>query len=106
MKENNKDKLDVITCPSCGCEYLPAEIYVPMGLVGKPKYVERDIYGKIINCYGKMWDPIETYTCDKCNTKFKIIANVKFNTKLEKTTDFSKDFSMKIRKPSLFLSEN
>lgn len=46
MWNSNKDL--VIKCPSCGCEYLPGEIYLPNVLIGQPKDVERDCMGTII----------------------------------------------------------
>lgn len=101
-----KEKFAVIKCPYCGCEYLPAEIYVPNGLVGHPKYIEKDINGKILNSYGKMFDPIEYYTCDKCNTKFKVKADVKFMTYIDHKTDFNENFKMSIKKQNLFLNED
>lgn len=101
-----KDKLITIKCPQCGCEYLPAEIYVPEALIGRPKYIERDIDGRILNCYGKMFDPNEEYICDKCNTKFKIKADVKFKTYIDHKTNFNENFKMTIKKNSLFLKED
>lgn len=101
-----KDKLVTIRCPFCGCEYLPAEIFIPTGLVGHPSYIEKDLQGKVLTCYGKMWDPIEYYTCDKCNTRFKIKADVKFSTYIDHKNNFNEDFKMKIKKPNLFLKED
>ena len=101
-----KDKLLTIQCPFCGCEYLPAEIYIPNATIGHPKYIEKDINGKILNCYGKMFDPVEYYTCDKCNTKFKIKADVKFKTYIEHKTNFDEDVIITLKKKNLFLNED
>ena len=100
-----KNKIDTISCPYCGCEYLPSEIFVP-SFIGHPKYIEKDTSGKILNCYGKMFDPIEYYICDKCNTKFKIKADVKFKTYIEHKTNMNEDFTMQLKKTSLFLNED
>ena len=104
--KNKKEKLVTIKCPYCNSEYLPAEIYVPNALVGHPKYIEKDIEGRILNCYGKMWDPIEYYICDKCNTRFKIKADVKFTTYIDHKNNFNEDFKMSIKKKNLFLNED
>ena len=100
-----KDKVVTIKCPYCNCEYLPSEIFVPQALVGHPKHIEKDIHGKILNSYGTMWDPIEYYTCDKCNTRFRIKADVKFNTSIDHKRNFNENFVLNIKKNSLFLSE-
>ena len=101
MRDNKKI---VIKCPQCGCEYLPAEIYIPKYFVGHPECIEKDISGKVLNCYGTMFNPIEHYICDKCNTKFKIKADVKFNTYIEE--EFKKDYKIKLKPTSLFLKED
>lgn len=100
-----KDKLITIECPQCGCEYLPSEIFVP-SFIGHPKYIEKDLNGKILNCYGKMFDPVEYYICDKCNTKFKIKADVKFKTFIDHKTNVNEEFKMSLKKESLFLNED
>ena len=40
IRERKKDI--VITCPHCGREYLPAEIYVPDAFFGKPSDIEKN----------------------------------------------------------------
>lgn len=101
-----KEKMVTIKCPFCGCEYLPAEIYIPDAMIGHPKYIEKDINGKILNCYGKMYDPIEYYTCDKCNTRFKIKADTKFNTYIDNKTNFNEDYTISLKKNNIFLKED
>ena len=64
----------VITCPRCGYQYLPAEIYVPNSFFGSPKYIKRNISGEIQSVSGKESDYTETYKCDNCNTSFKVLA--------------------------------
>ena len=104
--KDKKEKLTVIKCPYCGWEYLPAEIFVPKGFFGKPKYVERTPRGRIIDYSGTTLDPIEYYTCDLCNTKFRIKADIRFNTSINHRTNFNEDFSLKSKKNNLFLSED
>ena len=53
-----------------------------------------------------MFDPVEYYTCDKCNTKFKIKADVKFKTYIEHKTNFDEDVIITLKKKNLFLNED
>ena len=41
-------KKNVIKCPHCGCEYLPAEVFYPKYLLGKPFNIIRDEEGTIL----------------------------------------------------------
>ena len=43
-----KEKLNIIICPNCGAEYLPAEIFLPDSFLGRPGVVDKDSSGKII----------------------------------------------------------
>lgn len=94
-----------IVCPNCGYEYLPCEIYLPKNFLGHAKYVERDISGKILDVSGGIMDLKESYRCDKCNMKFKIMADVKFNCVAD-AQGFKDTYSTKISKPNLFMSED
>ena len=96
-------KFDIIYCPECGMEYLPAEIYLPNELLGKPYNIMKDYLGKIIEYFGKSMDLKETYTCDRCNTKFKVSAKVSFKSETLEKESFNKDYETKIpTKLSLF----
>lgn len=106
---NNNNKNRNIVCPCCGCEYIFAEIYTPKGLFGKPKEISRDYRGKILNISGELPDLTETYTCDKCDTTFKVKAYMNFNTSLitiKDTTSFEEEFSTPLFKESLTLEED
>lgn len=97
-------KQQIIKCPNCQAEYLPAEIYLPDALLGRPRKIEKDSNGKILNYFGTNMDLMETYRCDFCNRKFNVTLNPKFFTD-SPTKDFTSDYSTKLTKPSLFLSE-
>ena len=101
MKKNTTPK---IICPRCGRQYLPGEIYVPNAFVGQPKFVERDVYGKILDSYNGNMCLKETYTCDKCDTTFTIKATVKFDTEVAEELNKT-PYRMKLNK-KLTLSEN
>lgn len=77
----------VITCPRCGYQYLPAEIYVPRYFFGKPKYIRRDTEGKILSISGTKEDYEELYKCDNCNTSFKVVADIQFETTIDNISD-------------------
>lgn len=88
-------KTEVITCPHCGREYLPAEIFISDGFFGKPTFIDRDIYGKILDYCGTNIDNTETYICDGCNKSFKITARLSFST--AEKDDFDTDYSIHIK---------
>ena len=99
-------KFDIIECPICKAQYLPAEIYIPNNFVGKPLYINKDHMTAAIEDFsGASMDKVEHYICDHCNTPFKIIAKVNFTTIPEPEIDFSKEYSTSLKKQSLFLSE-
>lgn len=103
----NYKRNEIIKCPVCGGEYVPAEIYLPDYFLGRPKEIERDhITKKIHNYFGRPMDLTEHYVCDFCGTPFKIKAKVMFFTEEEKEKNFTKDYTSKIKVKSLFLDEN
>lgn len=67
-----------ITCPYCGREYLPAEIYIPSSFLGHPTDIDRFTNGKIDAYDGKSMDLTERYACDGCGNEFEVTASVKF----------------------------
>ena len=77
---SSKKKLITIECPVCGCSYLPAEIYLPNSFLGKPYDIEKTHTGKIDIFDGTSMNLNEEYVCDKCGTRFRIVANVNFKT--------------------------
>ena len=49
----NDKKFDVIECPVCKAQYLPAEIYLPKNFIGNPQNINKDhLTGKIEDFYG------------------------------------------------------
>lgn len=74
----DKKKGPLITCPYCGYEYFPAEIYVPNAFFGHPEDIDRTPDGKIEVYEGSNMDLNEEYICDRCGTAFKVEATVKF----------------------------
>lgn len=99
-------KFETIECPNCKYEYLPAEIYIPKNFFGKPFMIERDNSGKIINYEGSSVDLFETYTCDKCNHTFRVVAKMCFTTEEDKLENFEEEYVSSISKNNLFLEEN
>ena len=98
-------KIDVISCPFCHREYLPAEIFYPSSLLGKPYEIQRDYTGKILDYFDDVVDADETYTCDGCNKKFKVSAKLTFTVDSKGLVDFDSETVIKIKKPELFLDE-
>ena len=86
-----------LTCPTCGAEYFPQEIFVLSELTN-PNIV-KDEDGKIL---GKLnIDTSETYVCDFCNEPFHADMNMSFTiSKFTPTQHVTK-----LKKTSLFLDE-
>lgn len=95
----------IIRCCHCGAEYLPAEIFLPNDFLGKPRAIEKDLNGKLINYLGKNMNINESYYCDFCGRKFNVEASVKFYTD-SKSKKFKSTYRTKLQKPSLFMKED
>lgn len=97
----------VITCPTCGCEYLPGEIYLPKAFLGQPRDIDKKYdTGQVMNYSGDSMNLEEHFICEKCLTPFKVMAKVSFNTVEESLYDFNNDYVSKLKKESLFLDES
>lgn len=70
----------IITCPKCGAEYLPCEIFYPNSFLGKATDIVKDNNGEIVTFDGNNMETTETYVCDFCRTKFEARAKVSFDT--------------------------
>ena len=74
----NTKRNELIICPKCHREYLPAEIFIPKAFFGNPNDIIRDVYGEILEFSGTGMDLNESYTCDTCNTTFNVTAKINF----------------------------
>ena len=97
-------KFEIIRCPKCDYEYLPSEIFIPKEFLGTPSYIERDFSGRILDYSGKPTDMFECYTCDNCNTTFRVTAKLSFLTEVDKVENFDEDYVSDIEKHDLFNS--
>ena len=97
-------KFEIIECPHCGYEYLPAEIFVPSAYFGRPEDIERDENGKITEYSGTSVDLFEKYICDKCDTEFRVVSKLQLTTELTFPGSFNDEYVTKISK-DLFKSE-
>lgn len=98
-------KFEIVECPNCGYEYLPSEIFIPKYYFGKPENIERDENGKLVSYEGTSVDLFELYTCDKCNTEFRVVSKLQLTTELGFPGNFNIDYVTKIDK-SLFDDKN
>lgn len=96
-------QLRVIKCPTCGYEYLPAEIYMPNEFLGKPKNIMRDENGKIIGFNGIKMNDTETYKCDHCDTLFEVVSTTNFVSK--PVGDFTSQYVTKLSNVKFKLEE-
>lgn len=69
---------NIIRCPFCNREYLPAEILYPKVFIGQPRDIIRDDKGEILGFNGEDMNVYETYICDGCNKQFAVEATVTF----------------------------
>ena len=90
-----RNKFVTITCPVCGKEYLPAEIYIPKYFLGSPHNIERDKNNKIIGYSGCGMDECESYICDNCGEEFYVVAKLSFITSVSDDINY---YSTKLKK--------
>lgn len=103
--KDSKNKIKTITCPRCGREYLPAEIFIPNAFFGKPYDVERLDNGKIDFFSGTTLDVDEKYTCDRCHSTFTVHADINFQTAPEIKETFKEEYSTPVRAQRISLFE-
>lgn len=103
MKPN---KYEIIECPYCGREYLPAEIFYPTTFFGTPTNLDREYSGKILEYFGKSMDLTEKYVCDGCNKSFKVSAKVNFKSEPDDRNNFDDDYATPLSSTKLMLSED
>lgn len=76
-EENKSIRGSIIKCPSCGAEYLPAEIFLPDEFFGRPEAF-KGMSGKIEDVDGIPMNQDAEYQCDYCGKKFKVHAEISF----------------------------
>lgn len=70
----------IITCPCCGAQYLPAEIFIPEEVFKTDnKQVQKSpIDGVFPENFKYQLDLAESYICDFCDTSFRVYMDVDF----------------------------
>lgn len=96
--------IQVITCPVCGHQYLPSEIFFPDDLVGKPTEIFKDNLGKIDFYLGEDPNLTEDYVCDSCGTHFKVQAVINYKTEVEEEK-FDEEYVSNFTKPKKLILE-
>lgn len=102
MKMDKKEI--VITCPVCGTEYLPAEIFYPNEFFGRPQGIDK-LRGKIENFDGTSMNLEESYQCDNCNHYFNVQTKIQFKTSEITKFDMNKGYSTPLFEQKLTLFE-
>ena len=88
---------NIIKCPICGQEYLPAEIFLPEELLGKPKDIVKTTDGKIDFFLGERPTLETTYNCDNCFTTFKVRAKIAYDVFVEQKDNFDNTYVSKLK---------
>lgn len=101
MKE---EKNELIKCPNCGYEYLPAEIFYD--LLGKPKNIVRTVNGNIDYYSGQRPSLRESYYCDHCGKLMSIECSLTFNVMIDHENDFDEDYETTIYSNRVTLEES
>jgi hypothetical protein len=101
-----KSCVDKIVCPTCGCEYLPCEIFIGKYLIGNCKNILKDSDGKIESYIGNPLDAKETYICDRCGKLMRVVAKMSFFTENSTKKDFSEEYSVPLNKKKITISED
>lgn len=104
FRDRVRDK--VITCPHCGEEYLPAEIFVPSSFFGKPENIDKTSSGQIEVFDGTTMDLSEEYTCDKCGRTFYVEADIKFTSKERKNEHLDEVYTSRFKPDKVSLFED
>lgn len=93
-----------ITCPCCGAEYLPSEIYIPQEVLGKSNFeINKTRMGNITDDNSiKDMDLNEVYECDFCGRTFRVRMKVKFETECDK---FNEESKYTVTRNKLFMQE-
>ena len=104
MKDKEKDL--IITCPHCGRQYLPAEIYYPKQFFGNPHDIDRLNDITIESYMGNSMCLDEDYECDNCYKKFRVSAKVQFKVSALSKYDMSKAYVTKLFDDKITLDED
>lgn len=91
-------KFEIIECPHCKYEYLPAEIFVPRAYFGHPENIQRDENGKLVSYDGTSVDLFEKYICDNCNTEFRVVSKLQLTTELDFPGNFNFEYVTNLEK--------
>lgn len=94
-------KFEVIECPKCGYQYLPAEIFYPKSFFGSPYAIMKTSDGRLLDYEGTSMDISESYECDKCGCNLRISAKVHFVVEEVEEDVFDEEYTS-IIKSSLF----
>ena len=89
-------KFEIIECPECGYEYLPAEIFIPNAYFGRPTNIVRNENGKLVSYDGTSVDLFEKYICDKCNFEFRVVSKLQLTTEDVVPERFNEDYVTKL----------
>ena len=106
MHFRDRRKDIVITCPNCGREYLPAEIFVPSAFFGRPMDIERLTGGEIEVFDGTTMDTSEEFTCEYCGEPFVVTTDIRFKTVKKSDLAMKEEYVSKVYPSRIALFED
>ena len=100
MKNINKY---IILCPSCNAQYAPEEIFT--SLLNHNQIIKKDIDPHELIDYNINDCCEEIYTCDYCNTTFKVNAKLQFISFIDSGINFNQPYTTKLNSSVIRLDE-
>ena len=95
-----------IECPFCGAQYTQQEIFVPITSLSYQQPIRDDETHKFTDSENMQSEQVETYTCDFCSNKFKIIMTSSYTTFSDDKINVSRPYKTKLDFSQMLLSED
>lgn len=93
----------IILCPACNAQYAPEEIFT--SLLNHDQIIKKDLDTHELIDYDVNNCCQEIYTCDFCDTTFKINARLQFTSFIDSNANFNELYSTKLNPSVIRLDE-
>ena len=98
-------KFTSIRCPKCSAEYLPCEIYIPDVFFGTARDIVRDEKHEIQQFIGASMDTSESYVCDFCSTRFKVVPRLQFISTVDEEANTADVYKVSLFDTPIIMNE-